>query len=220
MSLKKPIAEISTGLFCFSPVNNFKTKSTKTKMPDYFDNIHFDAESFAALKSEGSFEFVECHFNGVDFDRHNLGRMKFLDCHMSECNLSNQSAKSSTFRDVSFTKSKLIGMNWSEASTFSSIAFSECILDYSVFHSMNLKGIKFSACRMCEVDFYESELINADFSDCLLKGATFNKASLHGADFRGAREYYIDVRQTNVKKAKFSLPEALSLLSSLEIIVE
>ena len=48
----------------------------------------------------------------------------------------------------------------------------------------------------------------------------FSKTNLSGADFRGARNYYIDVRNNNVKKARFALPEAMSLLGSFEVIIE
>ena len=73
---------------------------------------------------------------------------------------------------------------------------------------------------MKEVDFYEANLSKADLSESLLTHATFNKTNLSGADLRGAKEYFIDPRLCNVKKAKFSMPEALTLLNSLEIVLE
>jgi hypothetical protein len=41
-----------------------------------------------------------------------------------------------------------------------------------------------------------------------------------GADFREAFNYDIDFKFNKLAKAKFSIPEALSLLNSLDIILE
>lgn len=73
---------------------------------------------------------------------------------------------------------------------------------------------------MHEVDFYEAKLMKSSFSGCTLKGASFNKANLTDVDFRNATEYFIDVRDSIVTGAKFNLPEALTLLSSLKITIE
>jgi hypothetical protein len=40
------------------------------------------------------------------------------------------------------------------------------------------------------------------------------------ADFRKAFNYGIDFKFNNLKKAKFSLPEAIALLTSLDIILD
>ena len=73
---------------------------------------------------------------------------------------------------------------------------------------------------MKEVDFYEANLKKAYFNNSVLTQTIFNKANLTDADFRGARDYFINLRETNIKKAKFSMPEALALLYSLEIIID
>ena len=188
-------------------------------MDSYFENMTFNSES-NSFDLKKSLEFVECHFFGIDFSQYNLSRFRFLDCEFHECNLSNSSLKGANFKHSIFNKSKLIGLNWSEATSLSISSFSECILDYSIFHSMNLKCFIFTDCKMMEVEFSESQLAKALINRCMLRGTTFNKANLQEADLRGSTEYFIDVRYTNVKKAKFSMPEALSLLSSLDIILE
>lgn len=188
-------------------------------MSQYFENNIFNAEDFAH-DSSSSAEFVGCQFIGIDFSEFNFSRLKFLDCIFSECNLSNASLKSGVFRGVSFKKSKLIGLNWTEVATLASCSYSDCIMDYCVFQSMNLKGFSFSDCKMMEVEFSESQLVKASITGCMLRGSSFNKANLSEADLRGSTEYFIDVRYTNIKKAKFSMPEALTLLSSLDIILE
>lgn len=188
-------------------------------MDRYFENNIFNAEDFS-FESKDSGEFVGCHFIGIEFSEFNFSRLKFLDCEFVECNLSNVSLKNASFRGASFKKSKLIGLNWSEASVLASCTYSDSILDYSVFHSMNLKNFIFSDCKMMDVEFSESQLVKAQLTRCMLRGASFNKANLSEADLRGSTEYFIDVRYTNIKKAKFSMPEALTLLSSLDIILD
>lgn len=188
-------------------------------MTQYFENNIFNAEDFSH-DSNNSAEFVGCQFIGIDLSTFNFSRLKFLDCTFAECNLSNVSLKSTVMRGVSFKKSKLIGLNWTEATTIASCAFSDCIMDYGIFHSMNLKGFSFTDCKMMEVEFSDCQLSKVKITGCMLRGASFNKTNLSEADLRASTEYFIDVRFTNVKKAKFSMPEAMSLLSSLDISIE
>ena len=188
-------------------------------MDSYFENITFNTES-NSFDLKKSLEFVGCHFIGIDFNSFNFSRSKFLDCEFTDCNLSNVSLKSSSFRDAHFKKSKLIGLNWTEASTVVSCRFSDSILDYSVFHSMNLKNFSFTDCKMREVEFSEAQLKRVSMNGCMLLGTSFNKTDLSEADLTGSTNYFIDVRHTNIKKTKFSMPEAMSLLTSLDIVIE
>lgn len=184
-------------------------------MNQYFENQNYNNDNFP-----GPAEYVECSFSAVDFQDYNMSRMKFIDCSFSECNFSNTSMKGVLLRSPKFSKSRLIGINWVECANFSGAEFNDCLLDYCVFQSLNLKSGKFIECKMHEVDFYEAQLVGADFSKSDLKDSVFNGADLRDADFRAAVNYFIDVRLTNIKKAKFSVPEAFSLLTGLGIIIE
>jgi uncharacterized protein YjbI with pentapeptide repeats len=130
------------------------------------------------------------------------------------------SVKNTLLRDCHFINCKVIGVNFSETQALSTPSFFESTLDYSVFQLLNLSGAIFKNCSMKEVDFYEANLTKAEFSGSLLLDAVFNRANLTSADFRGAQEYFIDLRVTIVKKAKFSIPEALNLLKALDIFLE
>ena len=44
--------------------------------------------------------------------------------------------------------------------------------------------------------------------------------NLSSADFSGAQNYQIDANENTIKKAIFSLPEALSLLSTFDIKIQ
>lgn len=216
MSLKKPIAEIRSGLFCFWQLIYFMQNSHQY----YYDNKIFDEKSIKDLFPLKASEFIECEFHSIDFTQSNLSLSKFIECKFSNCNLSNVSLKNALLRDCEFIGSKLMGLNFAETQGLSTPKFSECSLDYSVFQSLNLSASLFRNCSLKETDFYEANLFKSDFSGSHLSGAVFNKANLATCDFRGAQEYFIDLRITNVKKAKFNLPEALGLLQALDIILE
>ncbi|MBY0414609.1 MAG: pentapeptide repeat-containing protein [Bdellovibrionales bacterium] len=188
-------------------------------MNDYNENQIFTEDSFT-YKSGEIIEFVECKFEGIDFSPYNVSRNKFFDCEFTNCNLSNVSLKSATLRNISFKASKLIGINWAEASALVNPSFKDCALDYGVFQGMNLKGATFFDCNMTEVDFYGANLEKAILCGSRLLGATFNSSNLYGTDFRGALDYSVNIRETKIAKAKFSMPEAISLLSALEIEVD
>ena len=217
MSLKKPIAEICTGLFCFCRLNFSPMHESNS---NYYDDESFNEENFQKLLPLRPTEFIDCRFTSIDFTQTHFSLSKFIECKFENCNFSNISLKNTVFRDPVFSKCKLIGLNFSETQALSSPSFVESVLDYSVFQSLGLLGSIFNYCSIKEADFYEANLSKADFSGSNLEGAVFNKANLAMADFRGASNYYIDLRNTNIKKAKFNLPEALSLLQAMDIILE
>lgn len=181
---------------------------------------YYQDQNFTEATIDLPSEFINCTFTSIDFTPFRLSLCKFIECKFKNCNLSNVSVKNTLFRDCQFSHCKLIGLNFCETQTLAASKFLECSLDYSVFQLMNLSGSSFKRCSLKEADYYETNLSKCDFSDSHLEGAVFNKANLSGADFRGAQDYFIDLRVTNVKKAKFSLPEALGLLKSLDILLE
>ena len=188
-------------------------------MNDY-EGKTFSNEDFAQLHPYQASEFINCTFNLVDFTSINLSLSKFIECHFIRSNLSNISLKNSTFRDINFNECKLIGLNWSEVQLLFAPSFIDSILDFCVFQSLKLNGVHFKNCSLKEVDFDETNLTKALFSESNLSKSTFTKANLSQADFRNAYNYFIDPKETNIKKAIFNLPEALNLLHALDITLE
>ena len=72
-------------------------------------------------------------------------------------------------------------------------------------------------CCAHEVDFREADCTKADFSFTDFQNSLFNKTNLTQANFTEAINYNINIFFNQLKKAKFSLPEAQNLLRSLEI---
>jgi uncharacterized protein YjbI with pentapeptide repeats len=83
-----------------------------------------------------------------------------------------------------------------------------------------MREVQFRECVAKNVDFRETNLSQAIFSGTDLSESLFSNTDLSGADLSLARNYIIDPIQNNVKQARFSLPEAMSLLYSMDIILD
>jgi uncharacterized protein YjbI with pentapeptide repeats len=68
-----------------------------------------------------------------------------------------------------------------------------------------------------EVYFTNTDLQEADFTETDLLGTLFHQCNLTQSDFRNAKNYGINIQTNNLKKAKFSFPEAINLLKCLDI---
>jgi uncharacterized protein YjbI with pentapeptide repeats len=124
--------------------------------------------------------------------------------------------------DVKFIDCQLVGINWSNSglqrkSFLKTLEFQNCVLNYSTFTALNLDKIRITDCIAQNADFSDASLVNACCTNSDFTNTRFSSTNLSGADFRGARNYNIPVTSNKIAKAKFSLPEALSLLSSLDI---
>ncbi len=181
----------------------------------YFEEITFNKNHHpdSLLGSE----FIDCTFHGLDLTEEDLSHSKFIDCRFESINLSNAKLLSCTFRDCSFVNCKLIGVNWSNTYAISLIKFSSSVLDFSIFNELNMSNSHFDKCKMHEIDFFGTNLKGSEFLECDLLKTSFNEANLANSDLRGSIQYCIDHKFTNIKGAKLSLPEALTLFKSLEV---
>jgi len=71
-----------------------------------------------------------------------------------------------------------------------------------------------------EVEFGEADLSRADLRRTDLIKAHFFHTDLTETDFRDARNYDINAVVNTLHKTRFTLPEAISLLHSLDIILD
>ncbi len=181
-------------------------------------------QEFSRLSSEKetvkSRRFEECEFNGCIFVDCKFERCSFINCRFNGCVLSAIVPLDSRFIGVTFAKSKAIGIDWAKAQKLQGLVFDSCQIDYSNFRLLRIPKIKMTNCVAKEVEFIETDLSGGDFRNTDFEGSRFIKANLSEADFRGARNYFIDVKNTTLRNSRFSLPEALALLNSLDIIIE
>lgn len=93
-------------------------------------------------------------------------------------------------------------------------------MDYCVFQELKLPNSIFEKCFLRDTDFYGSDLRKARFTESDLSSCFFSRCNLEESDFRKATGYSLDLNANKVRKAKFSLPEALELLRHFEIEVD
>jgi fluoroquinolone resistance protein len=162
-----------------------------------------------------------CTFLNCDFSYADLSHITFIDCVLDRCNLSLAKLVDTGARDLVFRNCKITGVNFSDCNGFSfSAEFTKCMMDYSIWHRMKLKGTKFAECSLEEADFSEADLSNAVFARCNLARAVFNRTLLKGADFSTAFNFDIDPENNTIAKAKFSAGGLAGLLTKYNLVIE
>jgi fluoroquinolone resistance protein len=164
-------------------------------------------------------DFQSCQFTRCDLSQLVISECRFDDCTFQSCDLSLIKPQDTNFRNCHFVGCKLVGINWTEAVKSFSVDFQDCMMHLSSFSGMNLKKIKIINCLATEVSFAETNMTEADCTMTDFSGSIFLRTNLTMADFTNARNYLIDVRTNTVTKARFSIPEAMSLLETLGIII-
>ncbi len=186
----------------------------------YFEDECFSTDLLKDRSILSGSEFITCKFEGLDLNGLSLNYSKFSECTFDKCNLSNITFLGSTLRELIFHSSKIVGVNFSSCSSLQQVTFEECVLDYSVFQNVKASYFKALNSSLKEVDLSESKLINASFFGSDLHNANLDSSDLTGSDFRDAKNYFINPQYSKIKNANFSMPEAMSLLTALDINVE
>ena len=177
------------------------------------------SENFSKRNSEGQI-FQTCSFISCDFTESILRNTKFCTCVFTNCNLSLPKLDNCRFQDVQFIDCKIVGAEFFKCEkTFFSPSFEKCFLHYCNFSDLNIKNISFKESRIHEGYFNNTILNGANFANADLSGTIFHNCDLCKADFSTASRYHIDPQTNKIKKAKFSLPEAIGLLQSFDIII-
>lgn len=194
-----------------------------TDAPEYFDQtfdkVHLEPGEIISGK------YADCVFSQCSFETAILNNCRFSNCLFQECNLNLVKLPGSSFPATRFEKSKFMGVDWTQAtwstSGFESIVrFNECVISHSTFIGLELKRIRITNCIANEVDFRDADLSNADFSGTDLSRSIFGNTNLTEADLSQARNYMIDPSNNSLKQAKFSMPEAMALLYSMDIVLK
>jgi fluoroquinolone resistance protein len=160
-------------------------------------------------------KFIKCDFSGTIFEK-----CRFEDCVFIECNISLAKPKYCSFVDVDFKNCKAIGINWAEAAIPINVNFYSCSINSSSFFGLNISQIIINDCSAKEVDFTEANLTRGNFSATDFLNSRFSKTNLTQSDFRNSTNYDINPECNYLKKTRFSSPEAISLLSGLDIILD
>ena len=192
------------------------------------DQGRYHDRRFQDLNLEGARlaggEFHDCLFKDCSFAEGVLQGCRFVDCAFQACDLSLVQIPGSLFSVTRFVDSRVIGVDWTQAdwsgiSLGKPIAFERCAISHSTFIGLALAGIQIRECVAADVDFREVDLSKADFSGSDLTDSLFLNTNLSKADLSTARNYHIAPEHNLLKGARFSLPEAMSLLFNMDIVL-
>lgn len=172
-----------------------------------FSNINYEDQ---ILENR---EFIKCDFVSCNFSRSDLSGNDFMDCNFNDCNLSLTIVIDTGFKNTTFTRCKILGVDFSKCNKFLySFTFIESYLDYSTFYGTKLRKTILKHCSLKESDFEATDLTMSVFENCDLEGTKFVRSVLEKADFRTAKNTGIDPDLNNLKQAKFSHDNLSGLL--------
>ncbi|WP_026705417.1 pentapeptide repeat-containing protein [Flavobacterium soli] len=166
-------------------------------------------------------DFEGCVFEHCDFTACTFVGVTFIDCTFNNCNFNSAKINYVAFRTVYFNKCKIKDVNFAMCDKLIfEIHFKDCILDFSKFYTLKIKGTTFTNCSMIALDFMATDLTEVLFDRCDLYRSEFAKAIANKADFSTSYNYTIDPEKTKIKKAVFSIDGLKGLLSKHDIIVQ
>lgn len=192
------------------------------KLQNNLSNEYFD-QNFKNLVCDNTKllnkTFDECSFDNCNFSETSFKNCKFRHCQFTNCNLSLIDIKNSSWLNVVFNECKIIGVNWTYAliSDTWPLKFNQCNISQSNFLGLNLNSMSIIDCMAQEVDFRECNLSTAILTGSNLQNSLFASTNLSEANFINATNYSINLTQNKLTGAKFSLPEAFSLLKGIGI---
>lgn len=189
-------------------------------MPDYFLDIEYNnliyGEEEVNLK-----EFECCIFNHCDFSQCLFVAVTFIDCTFNDCIFSGAKINYVALRTVFFNRCKIEDVNFAMCDKLIfEVHFKECVLDFSKFYTLKIKGTTFVDCSIVAVDFMSADLTEVVFDNCDLYRSEFGKANANKANFKTSYNYTIDPTKTKIKKAVFSLNEVKGLLFKHELVIK
>jgi fluoroquinolone resistance protein len=200
------------------------TMQPQTETTNPFPDVYYEERDFMGVSCRGieirEVEFFQCRFDGCQFLECVFRDCRFEQCVFEKCDLSVVKPLESRFTDVRFLKSKMLGIDWTLAATPATLAFQNCIVSHSMFQKLSLRNLEMSDCIAHEVDFTSANLTKANVARTDFLNSRFVDVNLNGADFSHATNYAIDPTANRLKKAVFTLPEAMSLLSAFDIVLK
>lgn len=167
-------------------------------------------------------EFEECQFIDCDLSNSEFINCKFVNCDFSQCNLSLVRLTNSTLFGLNFRDCKLVGVDWTRASWASyhvdfELAFTRCILNDSSFFGLTLHDLSLEECKVHDVDFREGDFSQSSMTLSDFSHSQFMRTNLSSVDFSDSHSFAINVLENQLKGARFTRYEALSLLEGLGI---
>jgi uncharacterized protein YjbI with pentapeptide repeats len=184
-----------------------------------YEDRHFASVSCPDAELAG-IEFFQCRFDACQFLRSSFQKCRFEQCVFEKCDLSLLKVLESSFVGVRFLHTKMLGIDWTQAATPLTLSFQGCNISHSTFTRLSVQRMEMIECIAREVDFTGTNLTRANLAKTDFLGSRFVDTNLSYADFSKASNYAIDPRTNRLKKAVFTLPEAVSLLSAFDLVLK
>lgn len=186
------------------------------------NNYNTDFENLKiADKDLKGYLFEDCNFSSCVFDQISFEDVIFTSCIFIKCSFIMTSLNGTTMNDVFFNKCRLMGLNFTNCNEFLlNISFEQTILENIFISDKKLKKLKLSDCKLKDCDFMRIDFLQSNFSNSDFTNVTFSDCNLEKADFRASSGYFINPETNKIKNALFSLPEAQSFLTFLNIKIE
>lgn len=163
-------------------------------------------------------EFVDC-----DLSEASLRSAQVAECRFEGCELPLLDLTDTVFQSVALETCRLTGVKFGALSRRPIVPeakLTDCDASFCSFRELDLTAWSFEGCRFSEAEFVRCELKSVSFAGANLTRCTFQRCDLAEADLRGARGYVISPLQNNLRGMRVSLPDALGLLSALDVLVE
>jgi len=158
-------------------------------------------------------DFERCTFSHCDFSGCIFVGVTFIDCVFTDCVFNGAKINYVAFRTAAFHRCEIKDVNFAMCDKLIfEISFDDCLLDFSKFYTLKIKGTVFTNCSLVAVDFMNTDLTEVIFDRCDLYRAEFAKAIANKASFKTSFNYTIDPEKTKLKKAVFSPGEVKGLL--------
>lgn len=192
----------------------------KPDIQEFNESSEYNRIDFQEYSLERN-SFEDYRFLSCKFDNISLNDSIFTDCRFEKCSLILTQVENTTFNNVLFQESKLLGVDFGKCNNFLfSLDMQESLLDSIFLFDKNLRNINIVKCIIKNSEFTEVDFTRADFSESRFEETRFTKCNLEKADFRSSQGYQIDPEFNNIKNARFTLPEAQSFLVFLGVVIE
>ena len=169
--------------------------------------------------------YEDCTFEDCVFDATTFDHCRIHNCIFHNCSFVMPQSRYTDMRFCTFWNCSLISVDFASFVSDEYIrdpvsSLEDCNLKYCSFHGMDFKEMDLSGNRFTRCSFEDCDMEGASFKGCDLNGTSFAFCDLRKADLRNASGYAVDIFNNKLKEAKFSSPEALSLLSGLDIEID
>lgn len=197
---------------------------TEGETPQSFTEQFYEDRQFTGISCQDAqfndIEFFHCRFDGCQFMRTTFRRCRFEQCVFEKCDLSLLKSPETSFIGARFVNAKMLGIDWTLATSPLTLAFQGCNVSHSVFMRLSVQKMEMVGCVAHEVDFTTTNLTRSNLVETDFAGSRFVDTNLSFADLSKATNYAIDPTANRLKKTVFSLPEAVSLLRAFDIVLK